>query len=247
MHVGNVHTALFAWLFARSRQGTFVLRIEDTDEVRSTPEALEHIYRGLKWLGIDWDEGPDVGGPHAPYIQSERLAIYRSHVERLLATGQAYECFCTPEELEERRRLAMARGVPPRYDGRCRDLSADERRTLKEQGRPYALNFRVRETGTTVVHDLIRGDVAFDNALMGDFVIVKRSGYPTFHLAVVVDDALMQITHVIRAEDHLSNTPRHLQLQEALGFETPQYAHLPMLLGPDRSKLAKRHGAVSMM
>jgi nondiscriminating glutamyl-tRNA synthetase len=247
MHVGNVHTALFAWLFARSQGGAFILRIEDTDEVRSTPEALEHIYSGLRWLGLDWDEGPDIGGPYGPYIQSQRLAIYEEYARRLLETGLAYECFCSPEELEERRQLMLARGMAPRYDGRCRDLSHEERERLKEQGRPYAINFRVRETGTTVVHDLIRGEVAFDNTLMGDFVILKRSGYPTFHLAVVVDDALMKISHVIRAEDHLSNTPRHMQLQAALGLQTPQYAHLPMLLGPDRSKLAKRHGAMSMM
>jgi len=247
MHVGNVHTALFAWLFARSQGGVFVLRIEDTDEVRSTAEALEHIYGGLKWLGLEWDEGPDVGGPYGPYVQSERLAIYQEHAQRLLEAGLAYECFCTPEDLEERRQLMLERGIPPRYDGRCRDLPEDERRQLRDQGKPYAVSFRVRETGTTVVQDLIRGEVAFDNSLMGDFVILKRSGYPTFHLAVTVDDALMRISHVIRAEDHLSNTPRHRQLQEALGFATPQYAHLPMLLGPDRAKLAKRHGAVSMM
>ena len=247
MHVGNVHTALFAWLFARHHGGKFILRIEDTDEVRSTPEALEHIYAGLRWLGLDWDEGPDIGGPYGPYIQSQRLDIYRKYVDKLLAEGKAYECFCSPEELEERRKLMLARGIPPRYDGRCRELSPEERERLKAEGRPYAINFRVRETGTTVVHDLIRGDVAYDNSLIGDFVILKRSGYPTYHLAVVVDDYLMNITHVIRAEEHLSNTPRHIQLQEALGFTTPQYAHLPIILGPDRSKLSKRHGAVSML
>lgn len=247
MHVGNVHTALFAWLFARHEGGAFVLRIEDTDELRSTPEALEHIYSGLRWLGLDWDEGPDVGGPYGPYIQSQRLDMYRKYVDQLLAEGRAYECFCTPEELEERRQLMLARGVPPRYDGRCAELSDEERQRLKAEGRPYAINFRVRQVGTTVVNDLIRGQVSFDNSLMGDFVILKRSGYPTYHLAVVVDDYLMRITHVIRAEEHLSNTPRHIQLQEALGFSTPHYAHLPIILGRDRTKLSKRHGAASMM
>ncbi|MBC7289525.1 MAG: glutamate--tRNA ligase, partial [Armatimonadetes bacterium] len=247
MHVGNVHTALFAWLFARHNKGKFILRIEDTDEVRSTPEALEHIYAGLRWLGIDWDEGPDIGGPYGPYIQSQRLHIYRKYVDRLLAEGKAYECFCTPEELDERRKLMLARGIAPRYDGRCRELSPEQRERLKAEGRPFAINFAMRQTGTTVVRDLIRGEVAYENALMGDFVILKRSGYPTYHLAVVVDDYLMNITHVIRAEEHLSNTPRHIQLQDALGFPTPHYAHLPIILGPDRSKLSKRHGAVSMI
>jgi nondiscriminating glutamyl-tRNA synthetase len=247
MHVGNVHTALFAWLFARHHGGQFVLRIEDTDELRSTPEALEHIYAGLRWLGLDWDEGPDIGGPYGPYIQSQRLEIYRQYVEQLVTAGKAYECFCTPEELEERRQLMLARGLPPRYDGRCRDLSPAEREELKRQGKPFAINFRVREVGTTVVRDLLRGAVPFDNSLMGDFVILKASGYPTYHLAVVVDDYLMRITHVIRAEEHLSNTPRHLQLQEALGFPPPAYVHLPIILGPDRTKLSKRHGAASML
>ncbi len=247
MHVGNVHTALFNWLFARHYGGKFILRIEDTDELRSTPEALEHIYKGLKWLGLDWDEGPDIGGPYGPYIQSQRLHIYRKYVDQLLEKGLAYPCFCTPEELEQRRRLMLARGQPPRYDGRCRELSEEERQRLIAEGRPYAINFKVREVGTTVVHDLIKGEVRFDNALMGDFVILKRSGYPTYHLACVVDDHLMKITHVIRAEEHLANTPRHIQLQEALGFETPKYAHLPIILGPDRTKLSKRHGAASML
>lgn len=247
MHVGNVHTALFAWLFARHNNGQFILRIEDTDEVRSTPEALEHIYAGLRWIGLDWDEGPDIGGPYAPYIQSQRLDLYQEYVRKLVDEGRAYECFCTPEELEQRRKLMLARGIPPRYDGRCRDLSERERRRLRDEGRPFAINFRMPQTGTTVVHDLLRGDVPFDNSTLGDFVILKRSGYPTYHMAVVVDDYLMRITHVVRAEEHLSNTPRHLQLIEALGFDPPQYVHLPIILGPDRTKLSKRHGAVSMM
>ncbi len=247
LHVGGAHTALFAWLFARHEGGRFVLRIEDTDEVRSTERSLAAIYDGLKWLGIDWDEGPDVGGPFAPYIQSERLGIYQDHIGRLLDSGRAYRCFCTPEELEERREIMRARGIPPRYDGRCRDLDEDEVARLTREDRPSCVRFRVQETGTTVVNDLVRGEVWFDNSLMGDFVIQKTSGYPTYHMAVVVDDHLMQITHVIRAEEHLPNTPAHVQLMEALGIERPQFAHLPLIMGTDHTKLSKRHGAVNLM
>ncbi len=247
LHVGGAHTALFAWLFARHQGGKFVLRIEDTDEVRSTEESLGAIYDGLNWIGIDWDEGPDLGGPYGPYIQSERLDTYNEYVDQLLGSGRAYPCYCTPEELEERQEVMRKRGLPPRYDGRCRDLSEEERRRLEAEGRKPCIRFRIREGGTTVVNDIIRGQVGFDNALMGDFVIRKTSGYPTYHMAVVVDDHLMQISHVIRAEEHLSNTPRHLQLMEALGFEPPQFAHLPIILGPDRTKLSKRHGAVNLM
>ncbi len=247
LHVGGAHTALFAWLFARHEGGTFVLRIEDTDEVRSTEQSLAAIYDGLRWLGIDWDEGPDVGGPHAPYIQSERLDIYREYVGRLIASGRAYRCYCTPEELEERREVMRARGLPPRYDGKCRTLSAEEAERFEAEGREFCVRFRVDDEGATVVNDLVRGEVSFENALMGDFVIQKTSGYPTYHLAVVVDDHLMNITHVIRAEEHLPNTQAHLQLMAALGFEPPQFAHLPLILGTDRTKLSKRHGAVNLM
>ncbi|MCD6361469.1 MAG: glutamate--tRNA ligase [Armatimonadetes bacterium] len=247
LHVGGAHTALFAWLFARHEGGRFILRIEDTDEVRSTPESLQAIYDGLKWIGLDWDEGPDIGGPFAPYVQSERLDIYQKYIEQLFEEGRAYRCYCTPEELAERREIMRRRGLPPRYDGRCRDLSDDERARFEEEGRPWCVRLRTRETGTTVINDIIRGEVSFDNALMGDFVIQKTSGYPTYHMAVVVDDYLMQVSHVIRAEEHLSNTPGHIQLQEALGFERPQYAHLPLIMGTDRTKLSKRHGAVNLM
>ncbi len=247
LHVGGAHTALFAWLFARHEGGRFVLRIEDTDEVRSTAESLAAIYDGLHWLGIDWDEGPDVGGPHGPYIQSERLDIYEEHIARLIESGRAYRCYCTPEELEERREIMRARGLPPRYDGKCRALTADETRRLDARGREFCVRFRVDDQGVTVVEDLVRGEVAFENALMGDFVIQKTSGYPTYHLAVVVDDYLMEITHVIRAEEHLPNTQAHLQLMEALGLAPPQFAHLPLILGTDRTKLSKRHGAINLM
>ncbi|MEA3403793.1 MAG: glutamate--tRNA ligase [Armatimonadota bacterium] len=247
LHVGGAHTALFAWLFARYEGGEFVLRIEDTDELRSTEQSLRAIYDGLRWLGIDWDEGPDVGGPYAPYIQSERLEVYEEHIDRLLDAGRAYRCFCTPEELEERREIMRARGEPPRYDGKCLELGEEQRQTLLAEGKPYCVRFHVKESGTTVVEDLVRGEVSFDNSLMGDFVIRKTSGYPTYHLAVVVDDHLMEVSHVIRAEEHLSNTPSHVQLMEALGFERPQFAHLPLIMGTDRTKLSKRHGAVNLL
>ena len=246
MHIGNLHTALFNWLFARKQGGTMVLRIEDTDEVRSTPEALEVIYQGLKWLGLDWDEGPDVGGEYGPYVQSERLDIYQEYLEQLLEAGRAYECFCTPEELEERRQVMRARGIPPKYDGRCARLTEAEREELRAEGRESCIRFRVKETGTTVIEDIIQGEVSYENSLIGDPIIVKTSGFPTYHFACVVDDHLMQITHVIRAVEHLPNTQIHIQLQEALELATPHYAHLPLILGEDRSKLSKRHGAVAV-
>jgi nondiscriminating glutamyl-tRNA synthetase len=247
MHVGNLHTALFEWLFARHSGGTFVLRIEDTDEVRFTPEAVQVIYDGLRWLGIDWDEGPDVGGPYGPYVQSERLETYQAVVRRLLDEGKAYECFCSPAELEQRREIMRAAGEAPRYDGRCAELDAEARRALKEQGLPACVRFRVKTTGTTTIHDLIQGDVTYENAGIADGVIQKASGFPTYHMAVVIDDEAMRITHVIRAVEHLANTHLHLQLQEALGYTSPIYAHLPLILGEDRTKLSKRHGAVSVV
>ncbi len=247
LHVGGAHTALFAWLFARHEGGKFILRIEDTDEVRSTEESLAAIYNGLKWLEIDWDEGPDVGGPYGPYIQSERLDIYKKYIDQLLESGRAYRCFCTPEELAERREIMRARGIPPRYDGKCRDLTDDERETLLAEGKPCCIRFKVEQTGTTVVADIVRGEVPFENELLGDFVIRKTSGYPTYHLAVVVDDYLMEISHVIRAVEHLANTPSHVQLMEALDFERPDFAHLPLVNGPDGRKLSKRHGAVNLL
>ena len=246
MHIGNLHTALFNWLFARSQGGAMVLRIEDTDELRSTPEVLGVIYEGLRWLGLDWEEGPDVGGPYGPYVQSERLEIYQAYVQKLLDAGRAYECFCAPEELEEQRELMRARGLPPRYDGRCCDLTEEDKQQRRDEGRDSCMRFRVKETGNTVINDIIQGEVTYDNALVGDPVIVKTSGYPTYHLAVVVDDHLMEISHVIRAVEHLPNTQIHLQLQEALDIEPPQYAHLALILGEDRTKLSKRHGAVAV-
>lgn len=246
MHVGNLHTALFSWLTARNAGGTFLLRIEDTDEVRSTPEALSVIYGGLRWLDLDWDEGPDVGGPHAPYVQSERLDIYRQYLDSLLSRGMAYECFCTPEELEEERLIMRARGLPPKYSGRCACLTDAQREAFRAEGRPACVRFRVKQEGVTVIPDRIQGEVSYENALIADSVIWKTSGFPTFHFAVVVDDYLMQVSHVIRGVEHLPNTQIHMQLQEALGFTSPVYAHLPIILGEDRTKLSKRHGSVAV-
>lgn len=246
MHIGNLHTALFSWLTTRQAGGKFILRIEDTDEVRSTPEALSVIYEGLRWIGLDWDEGPDVGGPHAPYVQSERLDVYAGYVAKLFEQDMAYECFCTPDELEEERTLMKARGLAPKYSGRCARLTQEQREAYRAEGRQACVRFRVKDTGDTVIDDLIQGEVIYENALIADPVIVKTSGYPTFHFAVVVDDHLMQITHVVRGVEHLPNTQIHMQLQDALGFHRPLYAHLPIVLGEDRTKLSKRHGAVAV-
>jgi glutamyl-tRNA synthetase len=246
MHIGNLYTALFAWVYARHAGGTFVLRIEDTDTERHVPEAVQVIYDGLRWLGLDWDEGPDVGGPYGPYVQSDRVDIYKVYLDRLLAEGKAYECYCTPEQLTERREALKAAGGAPRYDNRCRTLSEAEKSAARAAGQEACIRLIMPETGTTVVHDVIQGEVSFENALVGDPVIGKTSGFPTYHMAVVVDDELMKISHVIRAVEHLANTQLHLQIQAALGFATPVYAHLPLILGEDRTKLSKRHGAVSV-
>lgn len=236
LHVGGARTALFNYLFARHFGGEFVLRIEDTDLERNTEESLDGILDALDWLGLEWDEGP--------YFQSERVEIYRDQVDLLLASGRAYRCYCTPEELEKMREEARAKGTPPRYNQRCFHLSDEERMEKEEAGTSYVIRFRAEDTGEIVVSDLIRGDVRFKNDVVDDFVIWKSNGMPTYQLAVVIDDALMEITHVIRGEEHLSNTPKQLQLYHALGLEPPKFAHIPLILAPDKSKLSKRHGAV---
>ncbi len=238
LHVGTARTALFNWLFARKNNGKFLLRIEDTDQERSKPEFEQDIVEGLKWIGLDWDE-PIV-------YQSQRLGLYRREAQRLLEMGKAYPCFCTPEELEERRQAMLAKGVAPKYDRKCRRLTQVERERLMKEGRPYVLRFAMPLEGEVVFHDIIRGEIGFANRELDDFVIVKSDGFPTYNFACVVDDHEMGITHVIRGEDHISNTPRQLHLYMTLGYEPPQFAHLPLLLGSDRSKLSKRHGAVSL-
>jgi glutamyl-tRNA synthetase len=245
IHVGNARTALFSWLTARHHGGQFVLRVEDTDASRVTEEAVHGLIESLRWLGIDWDEGPDVGGPHAPYRQSQRLDIYHEHAERLVAQGRAYRCYCTPEELEERRSTALARGEAPGYDGRCRNLTNEERAAFEAEGRPFALRFVMPERDVTV-HDLVKGDVHFAAGSVKDFVILRSDGSPTFLLAVAVDDWLMGITQVIRGDDLLSAAPRNMAVIEALGGTPPEYAHLPQVLGQDGKPLSKRHGSTSV-
>ncbi len=246
LHVGGARTALFNWLFARHHGGTFVLRIEDTDADRVSDEAVEIVKHSLRWLGLAWDEGPDVGGPFGPYRQTERMDIYREVTDQLRSSGNAYPCYCTPEELEERRRVALARGEPPGYDGRCRDLSDDDRAAFEAEGRVPAIRFAVPEGRHVTVQDLIRGEAMFHRQDLKDFIVLRSDGTPTYLLASGVDDLLMKMTHVIRGEDLLPSTPRQMLIFEALGAEPPRYAHLPLILGPDRAKLSKRHGAVAV-
>ncbi|MGB9613702.1 MAG: glutamate--tRNA ligase, partial [Candidatus Margulisiibacteriota bacterium] len=247
LHIGGARTALFNWLFARNQKGKFILRIEDTDRSRSTLEAEQAIFDGLEWLGIDWDEGPRVGGSFGPYFQTERKEIYQKYAQQLLAEGKAYFCFCTPEELEQKRKEAEARKEAPRYDGHCRKLSEAEIKKKLESGIPKVIRFLLPPIGETKVEDLIRGKVVFKNELLDDFVLLKSDGYPTYNFACVIDDHLMEITHVIRGDDHLSNTPRQILLYQAFGWELPKFAHIPMILGKDRTRLSKRHGATSVI
>jgi glutamyl-tRNA synthetase len=233
LHIGGARTALFNYLFARRRGGTFVLRVEDTDRERSTPESIQVIIESLSWLGIEWDEGP--------YFQSERSTLYREHIERLLSAGRAYRCTCTPEELEEKRKAALAAGRKPAYDRHCRD------RRDSPADLPFTIRFKAPLDGETAVHDLIKGRIVFDNAETDDLIIARSDGTPTYNFCAVVDDATMQISHVIRGEDHLSNTPRQIQMYQAFGYDTPAFAHVPLILGLDRTRLSKRHGATSVL
>ena len=233
LHIGGVRTALFNWLFARHSGGTFILRIEDTDRERSTDEAIQVILEGMKWTGLDWDEGP--------IRQTDRLELYREKAMDLFHRKLAYWCVCTPEELETRRKEAQARGESIKYDGRCRS------RGIAEPDQPAALRFIAPQEGQTVIHDLIKGDIVFDNNVLDDLIILRSNGYATYNFSVVVDDGLMGISHVIRGDDHVNNTPRQVPLFEALGFSVPQFAHLPMILGSDKTRLSKRHGATSVL
>src|SRR3712207_6802241 len=247
LHVGGVRTALFNWLFARKNGGTFVLRIEDTDLARSTEESVDQLESSLRWIGLDWDEGPGIGGPHPPYRQTERFDLYREYAKRLLDSGAAYYDFATPEELAEMRERARTERRQPIYTGGpYREMDPEEARKKIEAGEPYTVRFRTPREGQTVVEDMIRGPVTFDNANLEDFVLMKSTNTPTYNFAAVVDDAEMEISHVIRGDDHLSNTPRQILLYKALGRELPAFAHVPQVLGPDRKKLSKRHGAASV-
>lgn len=244
-HVGNIRTALFNWLFARHTGGSFILRIEDTDVARSVKGAYESILESLRWLGLDWDEGPEKGGDYGPYFQSQRLDIYKKFAERLINEGHAYHCYCSPERLGKMREEQMKRKEPPGYDRKCRDLSGAERKELAKEITPV-VRFKTPVDGRTTFNDIIRGDITFENRTLDDFVLIKSDGYPTYHMANIVDDHLMKISHVLRADEWLASTPRHVLLYAALHITPPLFAHLPMILGEDRSKLSKRHGATAL-
>lgn len=246
LHVGNARTALFNWLLARHGGGTFILRIEDTDAERSTRESERAIVDDLQWLGLQWDEGIDVGGSFGPYRQSERLAVYREHADRLLKTGQAYLCFCSPETLEADRQAMLAAGLPPKYAGTCRVIDPETARARAAAGEPTVVRLRVPAGREVRFDDIVRGPVAFHTEVIGDPVLVRSDGMPAYNFAVVIDDALMKVTHVVRGEDHISNTPRQLLLYEAFRWEAPRFAHLSLVMGPDHAPLSKRHGATSV-
>ncbi|WP_301859091.1 glutamate--tRNA ligase [uncultured Megasphaera sp.] len=245
-HIGGARSALFNYLEAKHTGGKFIVRIEDTDRKRSTAESEENIKEALKWLGITWDEGIDVGGNDGPYRQTERLEIYRKYTEKLLAEGKAYYCFCTPEELEAEKEAQMQKGETPVYSGKCRNLPKETVEQYLKEGRPYVIRIATPKDETIEIDDLVRGHVTFDSNKVGDFVIVKSDGIPVYNYCVVIDDALMHITHVIRAEEHLSNTPRQIVLYHALGFDVPKFAHVSLILGADKKKMSKRHGATSV-
>ena len=246
-HVGNIRTAVFNWLFARHYGGAFIIRVEDTDQARKVEGATEELLDSLRWLGMDWDEGPDVGGDYGPYYQSQRLDLYRRVAEELLERGSAYRCHCPTERLAEMRERQAKEKRNSGYDRQCRHLSDLERAKLEAGGAPSVVRFKMPTEGVTTLSDSVRGEVSFENSLVDDFVMLKSDGFPTYHLANVIDDHHMSISHVLRAEEWLPSTPRHLQLYESLGWEPPQFAHLPMILAPDRSKLSKRHGATSVL
>jgi len=248
LHVGNVRTALYAWAWARHTGGQFVLRIEDTDRTRVSEQAIGSVLTDLRWLGLDWDEGPDVGGPFGPYLQSERLSIYHEWVRRFLADGVAYHCYCTQEELDAEREEQRAKGLPAGYSGRCRQLTAAQVAAFEAEGRRPVVRFRMAP-GRTVVHDTVRGEVVFDHANIPDFVIMRADGYPLYNLAVAVDDTLMQITHIIRGDDLLASTPRQIAIYKAMGVsddDIPVFTHCPYILAPDGKPLSKRYGSAAI-
>jgi glutamyl-tRNA synthetase len=245
-HLGGLRTALFNWLLARHTGGQFIYRLEDTDRERYTPEAVEALPAAMAWLGIEPDESPQKGGPHAPYVQSERLHLYREAADRLIATGHAYRCYCTKERLDAMRAAQEAAKAPTGYDRRCRNLSDSERAALEASGAPFVVRFAMPLEGATTFVDAIRGEITFENALLDDFVLLKSDGYPTYQLAAPLDDALMGVTHVVRGEEWISSATKNIHVTRALGFTEPTYAHLPLILGPDKKKLSKRHGATGV-
>jgi glutamyl-tRNA synthetase len=245
MHIGGFRTALFSWLYARKTGGSFILRIEDTDTLRTAEGAVEFLIEGMQWLGMDIDEGPGVGGSYGPYYQTSRRALYLFYINQLLESGQAYRCYCTPERLDTMRKEQQAQKLPPRYDHRCRYLTAEERAANEAAGLKWTVRFAMPIEGETVVHDELRGDITFKNTDIDDAILLKSNGLPTYHLAHVVDDHLMKITHLIRAEEWISSAPLHVQIWQALGWEIPLIYHAPDVLGKDKRKLSKRHGAPS--
>lgn len=245
LHIGTARTALFNYLFAKKTGGKFVLRIEDTDAERTKQEYIDNIFDSLKALGLNWDEGPDVGGKYGPYTQSERFDIYPKYAQMLVDKGYAYECFCTPEELEEEKQEAMKNHKAYVYSRKCLNLTEEEKEELRKKGVKPSIRFKV-EHKELIFNDLVKGELKFDTNLIGDFVIMKSNGTPTYNFAVVIDDMLMKISHIIRGEDHISNTPKQILIYEALGAEVPKFGHLGMILAPDRSKLSKRHGATAV-
>jgi glutamyl-tRNA synthetase len=246
LHLGGLRTALFNWLYARQTGGQFILRIEDTDQTRYNPESLTDLMAGLRWLGLEWDEGPDKGGPFGPYVQSERQAIYARYAEELIAGGHAYRCYCTSQELETMREAQRAQGIAQGYDRRCRNLTAAQRAELEAAGRSSVVRLAVPLDGTTVVHDLVRGDIAMENAALNDPIMIKSDGMPTYHFAVVVDDHLMEITHIIRGDDWISSAAQHRITYDAFGWEMPVLVHLPVILDPSgKGKMSKRKTVVA--
>jgi glutamyl-tRNA synthetase len=245
LHIGNARTALFNHLFAKHHDGVFILRIEDTDVERSDDTSVDHILEDLGWLGIEWGEGPDRGGPVGPYFQSQRLSIYHEYAEQLLREGKAYPCFCSPERLESLRKEQLSKGKMPRYDDRCRSLSGEEISRMESEGQRPVLRFRVKR-GSVAFEDLVHGRMNFETEGIGDFIIVRSDAIAAYNFACVIDDHLMKVTHVIRGDDHLSNTPRQILVYQALGWQTPHFAHHPLILGSDRSPLSKRHGATAV-
>lgn len=246
-HIGNVRTALFNWLWARHNDGKFILRVEDTDQKREVDNGLELIMESLRFLGLEWDEGPDIGGAYGPYRQSERLDIYRRYADELIARGAAYYCYCTPEELTQMRREQEARGEPTRYDRRCRFLTPEQCAAKESAGLPRVVRLAVPLDGSTTLPDFIHGEITIPNADVDDQVLLKSDGFPTYHMAVVVDDHLMEITHVMRGDEWISSFPKHILLYNAFGWTPPQFGHMPVVLGPDKKKLSKRHGATSVI
>ena len=245
LHVGNARTALFNWLFVRQKGGTFILRVEDTDVERSEAKYEAQLLEDLKWLGLDWDEGPDVGGDYGPYRQSDRMELYQRYADKLVSEGKAYLCFCTNEELEEERQRALAENRQPIYSGKCRQIDPAEARRRKASGDPAAVRLKIPDHPIRF-HDIVRGQVEFPNEVISDLIIVRSSGMPVYNYVVVIDDAEMKITHVIRGDDHVSNTPKQVAVYEALGVPVPEFAHLSTILGSDRERLSKRHGATSI-